>query len=364
MAPAAKVASLDKSAVYEQVDQIDMSPLENQRSHDTDQSLSPEKENDLPKPRESAAAKESPAKKKKNSSNNITTNEGKRKSSSSRRKSSKKHEQEVDIDELKREVNLDDHLISIEELCQRYSTDAKLGLRSEQVSESLEKYGPNTLTPPKQESEWRKFMAQLFGGFSMLLWIGAILCFIAYGIQLSTIENVLPDNLYLGLVLAIVVFVTGCFAYLQERKSSKIMDSFKRMVPQHARVVRDGIKDTIAADDVVVGDLVEVGAGDRVPADIRIVFAHQFKVDNSSLTGESEPQSRGCDYVNENPLEAFNLAFFSTNCVEGTATGIVFNTGDRTVMGRIAGLAAGLDVRKYIRSDRTTITDYINRMHH
>lgn len=252
----------------------------------------------------------------------------------------------LDISELKKEVNIDDHVISIEQLCERYSTDTKLGLSQEQVAVSLEKYGPNTLTPPETESEWKKFCAQLFGGFSLLLWIGAILCFIAYGIQLSTIENVLPDNLYLGLVLAIVVFVTGCFAYLQERKSSKIMDSFKKMVPQYARVVRDGVKDTIPADEVVVGDLVEVGAGDRVPADVRIIFAHQFKVDNSSLTGESEPQSRATEHVNENPLEAFNLAFFSTNCIEGTAFGIVFSTGDRTVMGRIAGLAAGLDVRK------------------
>lgn len=252
----------------------------------------------------------------------------------------------ADIEDLKREVDIDDHQISIDELCLRYETDAKLGLRTDQVSESLEKYGPNTLTPPKTESEWKKFLAQLFGGFSLLLWIGAILCFIAYGIQVSTIENVLPDNLYLGLVLLIVVLLTGCFAYLQERKSSRIMDSFKRMVPQYARVIRDGIKDTIPADEVVVGDLVEVSAGDRVPADIRIIFAHQFKVDNSSLTGESEPQARGTDYLNENPLEAFNLAFFSTNCIEGHALGVVFSTGDRTVMGRIAGLAAGLDVRK------------------
>lgn len=254
----------------------------------------------------------------------------------------------TDIEELKKEVDIDDHQISIEELCLRYETDVKLGLRSDQVANSLEKYGPNSLTPPKTESEWKKFFAQLFGGFSLLLWIGAILCFLAYGIQLSTIENVLPDNLYLGLVLLIVVLLTGCFAYLQERKSSRIMDSFKRMVPQHARVIRDGIKDTISADEVVVGDLVEVTAGDRVPADIRIVYAHQLKVDNSSLTGESEPQSRGTDCLNNNPLEAFNLAFFSTNCIEGTALGIVFSTGDRTVMGRIAGLAAGLDVRKYL----------------
>lgn len=68
--------------------------------------------------------------------------------------------------------------------------------------------------------------------------------------------------------------------------------------------------------------------------------AHGFKVDNSSLTGESEPQSRGPEFTNENPLETKNLAFFSTFAVEGTCTGLVVGTGDRTVMGRIANLAS------------------------
>lgn len=66
-----------------------------------------------------------------------------------------------------------------------------------------------------------------------------------------------------------------------------------------------------------MGDLVEVKFGDRIPADIRIVQAHGFKVDNSSLTGESEPQTRGPEFTNENPLETKNLAFFSTFAVEG-----------------------------------------------
>lgn len=67
-------------------------------------------------------------------------------------------------------------------------------------------------------------------------------------------------------------------------------------------------------------------------------------MDNSSLTGESEPQTRSFDLSSENPLETRNLAFFSTNCVEGAATGIVINTGDRTIMGRIANLASGLEM--------------------
>jgi sodium/potassium-transporting ATPase subunit alpha len=122
------------------------------------------------------------------------------------------------------------------------------------------------------------------------------------------------------------------------------MESFKSLIPQYALVIRNSEKLNIRAEELVVGDVVEVKFGDRVPADVRVVAAHGFKVDNSSLTGESEPQSRSPEMTNENPLETRNLAFFSTNAVEGTATGLVIFTGDRTVMGRIANLASGLEV--------------------
>ena len=93
-------------------------------------------------------------------------------------------------------------------------------------------YGPNALTPPKTTPEWIKFCKNLFGGFSTLLWIGAILCFFTYGLESATIEHPNVDNLYLGIVLATVVIVTGVFQYYQESKSSKIMDSFKNLIPQ------------------------------------------------------------------------------------------------------------------------------------
>jgi len=86
---------------------------------------------------------------------------------------------------------------------------------------------------------------------------------------------------------------------------------------QFATVVRQGEKLTLRAEDIVVGDVVEVKFGDRIPADIRIIEGRGFKVDNSSLTGESEPQSRSTEFTNDNPLETKNLAFFSTNAVEG-----------------------------------------------
>merc|ERR550534_3655614 len=203
--------------------------------------------------------------------------------------------------------------------------------------------GPNALRPPKTTPEWVKFCKQLFGGFAMLLWIGAILCFIAHSITAATYEDPSPDNLYLGIVLSAVVIVTGIFGYYQESKSSKIMETFKNLVPAQCLVLREGEYRSIKVDDLVVGDIVSVKSGDRIPADIRVAQSSNFKVDNSSLTGESEPQLRTNEFSDENPMETRNVAFFSTYAVEGSAKGIVIQTGDRTAMGRIAILASGLE---------------------
>lgn len=146
------------------------------------------------------------------------------------------------LDDLKQELDIDYHKITSEELFQRFQThpenvsqahwreekDSKLnqndtfahcvqGLSHAKAKENLERDGPNALTPPKQTPEWVKFCKNLFGGFALLLWIGAVLCFVAYSIQASTSEEPAEDNLYLGIVLAAVVIVTGIFSYYQVR---------------------------------------------------------------------------------------------------------------------------------------------------
>merc|ERR1712079_361977 len=246
-------------------------------------------------------------------------------------------------EDLKKELELDVHKIELEQLDKRFGTDYNNGLTTAQAQAGIEQYGLNQLTPPPTTPEWVKFCQNLFSGFACLLWLGAILCFLAYGIQASAYEEPPDDNLYLGVVLTAVVTVTGVFSYYQESKSAAIMESFKNLVPQYALCRRDGDKVTITAAELTLGDIVEIKFGDRIPADIRILEARQFKVDNSSLTGESEPQLRTPEFSHENPLETKNLAFFSTNAVEGTCIGMVVNIGDNTVMGRIAGLASGLD---------------------
>merc|ERR1711936_593412 len=247
------------------------------------------------------------------------------------------------LNELKQELEIDVHRVSVDELCKRFNSNVGEGLTDDQVAKGIAEHGLNQLTPPKTTPEWVKFCQCLFSGFAMLLWFGAILCFLAYGIQASAYEEPPDDNLYLGIVLSAVVTVTGIFSYYQEAKSAKIMESFKNLVPQYAVVRRNGEKITVKAAELTLGDIVEIKFGDRVPADLRVIEARGFKVDNSSLTGESEPQTRSPEFTNENPLVTRNLAFFSTNAVEGTCIGMVVNIGDNTVMGRIAGLASGLE---------------------
>ncbi|CAH1173455.1 unnamed protein product [Phaedon cochleariae] len=250
------------------------------------------------------------------------------------------------LENFRKEVITDHHTIQLSDLCRKFQTDRETGLTPAQAAAVLEKTGTNTLTPSHKVPEYVKFLKTITQGFSILLWIGACLCFAAVIIRKFTIHEADTDNLILGCVLVVVVLVTGIFMYFQEHKSSKIMESFANMVPPKATVIRGGETMTIISKEIVVGDLVEMKFGDRIPADIRIIQSQGFKVDNSALTGESEPQYRAPDCSSDNILETKNFVFFSTNAVEGTARGIVCETGDRTVMGRIAGLTARLQPNK------------------
>lgn len=239
-------------------------------------------------------------------------------------------------DDLKKELEMWEHKVSVEELCSKLGTDAVRGLTSAEAKLRLERDGPNMLSPPKVTPWYVKLLAQFLNFFAILLEIAAVLCFIAYGIDQED-----PHNLYLGSVLVVVVFVTAVFSFFQEFKSEKTMEKFKNFLPPKSLARRGGNLEEIDAIELVVGDVIDVQLGDKLPADIRLVSNQKLKVDNSPLTGESEPIGRTVECTDDNPLETKNLAFFGTLAVDGTCTGVVVNTGDSTVFGRIAGLAAG-----------------------
>jgi sodium/potassium-transporting ATPase subunit alpha len=204
--------------------------------------------------------------------------------------------------------------------------------------------GKNELTPPKEKSACMLLMENMVGGFSTLLWIAAIMCLIAFAIQESNDDDASSDNLALGLVLIFVVVATGLFSFLQEKKSSDVMKSFAGMIPKECTVVRGGkVIGGTRPEMLVEGDIIKLDTGAQVPADMRILSCTGFKVDNASLTGESEAQNRLsvpdlAEGTKLAPLEAKNIAFFTTEVKEGSATGIVIRTGDRTVIGQIKKL--------------------------
>ncbi|KAG2532113.1 hypothetical protein BBO99_00000507 [Phytophthora kernoviae] len=217
------------------------------------------------------------------------------------------------------------------------------GFSSANVEEARQVCGFNRLTPPKAVPDYVLFLQQFLDMFRILLAVAAVLSLIGYLIDTS--ENI---NLYLSIVLFVVVIVSGTTTFLQARSTGKVMDSFKNMLPPQCTAVRDGVNKTIPAEELVVGDLVWVRNGDKVPADMRILLCNNLKVENSSLTGETELINITSSVQDESVahLECKNIVFNGSLCFDGSALGLVLSIGDSTVIGRIAELATTTATRE------------------
>ncbi|XP_011707438.1 PREDICTED: sodium/potassium-transporting ATPase subunit alpha-like [Wasmannia auropunctata] len=253
----------------------------------------------------------------------------------------KKKLTEQEIQELHQELETVDHVIALESLYERLGTNAKTGLTNEQARKIMQRDGPNALTPPRLTPEYIKFLKCMFHGFASLLWVCAILCFVLYGVTLLMHEEDIGIA-WLGIIIVTICITSGVFAYIQESKNIKVMESFKKMVPTFATVIRDGVKLRMSTEELVLGDLVEIRMGDKIPADIRIIECRGLRVENSSITGESEPVARTNYPTDRNPLESANVAFSTSFAVAGDGRGIVIATGDHTMIGRLAGLTSHL----------------------
>ncbi|RDX52903.1 aminophospholipid-transporting P-type ATPase [Lentinus brumalis] len=241
-------------------------------------------------------------------------------------------------------VDIHEHGLGFQELQTELDTtfDAKdpsisPGLSSEEAKARLSRNGPNILTPPKKKSALRKYYDCLMSMFNILLIIAGILEYILLGVDFK--DNF--PNTYLGGILIGVAFLNALIEFYQLQKSEAILASFLAMIPPSCRVVRDGTILTVPAAELVKGDIVLVRSGDKTPADLILFSANDLKVDNSSLTGESEPQerlARPAGSLMQRPVEAENLLFNSTLIVNGEGWGVVVRTGDHTLIGQIAAL--------------------------
>jgi sodium/potassium-transporting ATPase subunit alpha len=124
------------------------------------------------------------------------------------------------------------------------------------------------------------------------------------------------------------------------------MDQFKNMIPPKTAVTRSGKETSMDAANLVPGDLITIKGGDAIPADVILLNCNEMKVNNASLTGESEDLLRQAELKDQNIFESPNVAFFGTLCTGGKGVGIVFRTGDETVIGRIANLSQSAEKKQ------------------
>ncbi|MDM7918398.1 MAG: HAD-IC family P-type ATPase, partial [Methanosarcina sp.] len=181
-------------------------------------------------------------------------------------------------------------------------------------------------------SIFKRYIRQFRNFFSILLIVGAILSF--FGEYLDPGKG----NLYIGIALVGVVFLNGSFAFVQEYQAVKTMESFRKLLPPHAKVLRDGKLRDVLASELVIGDVILLEEGDKVPADGRLIEINSLKVDNSALTGESEPQLRSLECFHSNLLECRNMVFSGTLVQSGNGKAVIFGTGRDTQIGSLAKL--------------------------
>ncbi|KAJ3062449.1 hypothetical protein HDU98_001691, partial [Podochytrium sp. JEL0797] len=245
-------------------------------------------------------------------------------------------------------MTVTEHLMSISEVAAKYNVSISeekpgdsQGLSPAEAAKRLLEYGPNCLTPPKKRHWLLRFLDILFSLFNFMLILSGIACYILLGIDYSANYQ----NTYLGAILLGVAVMNAIIEFYQEQKSAAILESFLNLIPSQCYVIRAGQTQQISAKELVLGDVVVVRSGDKIPADLLIIGSTELKVDNSSLTGEADPQERSKKNTHQNTLEATNLAFNGTLAVVGNGFGIVIRTGDNTVIGQIASLTANEERR-------------------
>ncbi|MHA1237892.1 MAG: calcium-translocating P-type ATPase, SERCA-type [Candidatus Odinarchaeia archaeon] len=221
------------------------------------------------------------------------------------------------------------HAIPLEDTLNSLGTSLN-GLSKIEAKERLLKYGLNELKKEKKISPFKIFLNQ-FGNFLVIILIFAAA--ISWALALLG-EGDLID----GIVILIVVFVNAILGFVQEYKAEKSLEALKELTTPKARVIRDGKELEMPAPHIVPGDIVIIEAGDKVPADIRLIEVYNLKVDESSLTGESVPVTKSTEILPEStPLaDRVNMAFMGSIVTYGRAKGVVVATGMKTEIGKIA----------------------------
>ena len=218
------------------------------------------------------------------------------------------------------------HTLDAEAVAALLEVRPETGLSAQQALERLARVGPNRLPQAPARSPWRVLLAQ-FKSILILILLGAVV--------LAALVGSTKD----ALVILAVVVINALVGFYQEYRAERSLAALKSMLPSQARVRRDGVSHDIAADDVVPGDVLLLEAGDRVAADGRLWLAAGLEIDESALTGESQPAGKQADLgvAADAPLgDRLNLAYMNTLLTRGRAELVVTATGPSTEMGRLS----------------------------
>jgi len=201
------------------------------------------------------------------------------------------------------------------------------GLSSAQVGARLERYGYNRLLPPEQTGPLRRFLLQFH---NVLIYV-----LIAAAVGTALLQHWVDTGVILGVVL-----INAIIGFIQEGKAEQALDAIRNMLSPRALVLRDGQRRTVRAEELVPGDVVFLQAGDKVPADLRLLRVHNMRIDEAMLTGESVAVDKRTEAVNANADLGDHscMAFAGTLVAFGQGRGVVIGTGADTQIGRISTL--------------------------
>lgn len=231
---------------------------------------------------------------------------------------------------------MDWHTLSPFQTAQALGSSINNGISEQTAKKLIEKYGENKLADKKKPSLIRQFISQFSDFCVIILFIACIISFAT-----SLLEQ--DGNFIEPVVILMIVFLNAAIGVFQERRAEKALEALKKLSAPNANVIRSGKTKKILASDLVPGDIIFLESGDMVPADARLISSNSLKIQESALTGESEPCSKKAEEIFSpdcSTADRKNMIYSSTIVIDGNCSAIVTETGMNTQVGKIAHLLA------------------------
>ncbi len=235
------------------------------------------------------------------------------------------------------EGQADWYRLSVDDVCGRLDVDPATGLSAAEVEARRARYGPNKLAEEAKEPSWKAFLRQ-YQDLMQLVLVGAAV------VSIVALQDVSTALVVIGLTV-----LNAVMGLHQEGKAAESVAALREMLIMNANVRRDGQRFQIPAEELVPGDIVGFEAGDKVPADGRILVVATLEIEEAGLTGESTPVSKVVDAVagEDIPLgDRLDMAYMNSQVTRGRGEMVVTATGMSTEVGHISGMLAGVEQEK------------------